>query len=63
MAINGGIIKFKNRKSSCGIKAAVNISESQNNPKKLYFFNKRGKYNFYRFWDPNSEEFNQTEFL
>ena len=62
MAINGGIIKFKNRKCSCGIKAAVKISESQNNPKKLYFFCERGKCNFYKFWDPDNEEFNQTEF-
>ncbi|KAK1552951.1 hypothetical protein Q3G72_026277 [Acer saccharum] len=63
MAINGGIIKFKNQKCSCGIKAAVKISESQNNPKKLYFFCERGKCNFYKFWDPDNEEFNQTEFL
>ena len=62
MAINGGIIKFKNRKCSCGIKAAVKISESQNNPKKLYFFCERGKCKFYKFWDPDNEEFNQTEF-
>ncbi|KAK2651857.1 hypothetical protein Ddye_011713 [Dipteronia dyeriana] len=63
MAINGRIIKFKNRKCSCGIKVAVKISESQNNPSKLYFFCERGKCNFYRFWDPDIEEFNQTEFL
>ena len=61
-SINGGIIKFKNRKCACGIKAAVKISESLNNPKKLYFFCERGKCNFYRFWEPDNEEFNLSEY-
>ncbi|KAK2653620.1 hypothetical protein Ddye_013476 [Dipteronia dyeriana] len=63
MALNGGIIKFKNRKCSCGIKADVKISDSQNNLSKLYFFCERGKCNFYRFLDPDIEEFNQAEFI
>ncbi|TXG51120.1 hypothetical protein EZV62_023644 [Acer yangbiense] len=60
--INGGIIKFKNQKCSCGIKAGVRISESVHNPNKLYFFYERGKCNFYRFWEPTNEEFNLSEY-
>ncbi|TXG72524.1 hypothetical protein EZV62_001103 [Acer yangbiense] len=62
-SINGRIIKFKNRKCNCGIKAAVKISESPNNPNKLYFFCDRGKCKFYRFWEPDNEEFNQAEYI
>ncbi|KAK0606338.1 hypothetical protein LWI29_036668 [Acer saccharum] len=60
--INGGIIKFKNWKCSCGMKAGVRISESVNNPNKLYFFCEKGKCNFYRFWEPNTEEFSLSEY-
>ncbi|TXG60510.1 hypothetical protein EZV62_015083 [Acer yangbiense] len=60
--INGEIIKFKNRRCSCGVKAAVKISNSQNNPKKLYFVCERGKCKFYSFWEPDNEEFNKAEY-
>ncbi|TXG51714.1 hypothetical protein EZV62_024238 [Acer yangbiense] len=62
-SINGRIIKFKTRKCNCGIKAAMKISESPNNPNKLYFFCERGKCKFYRFWEPDNEEFNQAEYI
>ncbi|KAK2661804.1 hypothetical protein Ddye_000378 [Dipteronia dyeriana] len=60
--IKGGVIKFKNRRCSCGVKAVVKISESQNKPKKLYFISERGKYKFYKFWKPDNEEFNNVEY-
>ena len=63
ISINGRIIKFKNRKCNCGIKAAVKISDSANNPNKLYFFCERGKCKFYRFWEPDNEEFNHAEYI
>ncbi|KAK2659956.1 hypothetical protein Ddye_006489 [Dipteronia dyeriana] len=61
--MNGGLIKFKNRRCSCGVKAGVKISESQNNPRKLYFACERGKCKFYSFWVPDNEEFNQAEYI
>ena len=60
--INGGIIKFKNRRCYCGVKAAVKIFDSQNNPNKLYFVCERGKCKFHSFWEPNNEEFNRVEY-
>ncbi|TXG58589.1 hypothetical protein EZV62_016418 [Acer yangbiense] len=63
ISINGRIIKFKNRKCNCSIRATEKISESANNPNKLYFFYERGKCKFYRFWEPNNEEFNQAEYI
>ncbi|KAK2662793.1 hypothetical protein Ddye_001367 [Dipteronia dyeriana] len=60
--INGGLIKFKNRRCSCDVKAGVKISESQNNPKKLYFLCERGKCKFYSFWESDNEEFNKVKY-
>ncbi|TXG54009.1 hypothetical protein EZV62_019265 [Acer yangbiense] len=60
--INWGIIKFKNRRCHCGVKAAVKISDSHNNPRKLYFVCERGKCKFYSFWEPDNEEFNRAEY-
>ncbi|KAK2656976.1 hypothetical protein Ddye_010028 [Dipteronia dyeriana] len=60
--INGGLIKFKNTRCSCGVKAGVKISESQNNSRKLYFVCERGKCKFYSFWEPDNEEFNKAEY-
>lgn len=56
--VNGGIIKFKNRRCYCGKKAGVRISESATNPYKLYFICFLGKCNYYSFWTPDNEEFN-----
>ena len=60
--INGVFIKFKNRRCLCGVKAAVKISESQNNPHKLYFVCEKGRCKFYKFWEPDNEEFNLGQY-
>ena len=60
--INGVFIKFKNRRCLCGVKAAVKISESQNNPHKLYFICEKGICKFYNFWEPDNEEFNLGQY-
>ncbi|TXG47750.1 hypothetical protein EZV62_027044 [Acer yangbiense] len=58
--INGGMIKFKNRLCYCRKKAAIKISESQKNPSKLFFSCESRKCNFYMFWSPDQDEFQQS---
>ena len=59
--VNGGLIKFKNRRCYCGRKASVKISESTKNPSKLYFTCDQGKRKYYTFWSPDDEEYNMHE--
>lgn len=35
--VNGGVLKFINKICDCGMRAAVKISESSNNPQRLYY--------------------------
>ena len=58
--VNGGLIKFKNKRYYCGRKASVKISKSTANPFKLYFTSDQGKCN-YTFWSPDNEEYNMHE--
>ena len=45
--INGGIVIFKNKLCRCGMKTGVRISESSQNPGKLFIFSvKKGNANF-----------------
>lgn len=55
--INGGQIKFKNKKYHYSMKATLKIFKSCSNPTKLYFFYANGRYKYYSFWTPNNEEF------
>ena len=56
--VNGGLIKFKNRRCYCGRKASVKISKSTKNPSKLC---DQRKYKYYTFWSPDNEEYNVHE--
>ena len=55
--INGDIIRFKNRRCKCNRKAVLYISETNQNPCKLFFKCKTEKCNFYAWWEPDEEEF------
>ncbi|KAK2645098.1 hypothetical protein Ddye_020293 [Dipteronia dyeriana] len=53
--INEVFIKIQNRRCSCSDKSDVKISESQNNPHKLYLVCEKGKCKFYNFREPDNE--------
>ena len=48
--VSSGGWMFRNRQCKCGKKAAVGISESTNNPGKLYFRCAEGQCNFFAWW-------------
>jgi hypothetical protein len=52
--INGGLGIFRNKSCRCGKKAAVKISESKDNPGKLYFICAQRQCKFFSWWDPDS---------
>lgn len=55
--MNGTLIKFENRYCHCNKKCAVRISESQDNPNKLYYCCKYDECNYFKFWMPNDSDF------
>ncbi|KAL5755270.1 hypothetical protein ACOSP7_023490 [Xanthoceras sorbifolium] len=59
--VNGGLIKFKNRKCACCQRVTVQISESKTNPFKLYFYCERGTCKNYSFWHTDEDEYRISE--
>ena len=55
--INGGVVIFKNKLCRCGMKAGVRISESSQNPGKLFFFCEKRQCKFFKWWQPDETEF------
>lgn len=51
--INGGLGMFRNKSCRCGKKAAVKISESKDNPGKLYFICAQRQCKFFSWWEPD----------
>ena len=54
--ISGGVLIFKNKTCRCGKKAGVKISESFDNPGKLYYICERRQCKFFSWWDPYATE-------
>lgn len=59
---NGECIKFRNEWCKCNKKATVRISESVNNPHRLFFKCESETCNFFKFWEPRSADVNWTAF-
>ncbi|CAL5385152.1 unnamed protein product [Camellia sinensis] len=49
---------FENRGCKCGKKVAVKISDSQKNPRRLYFKCADGRCNYFAWWAPTSQHGN-----
>ncbi|KAK2662593.1 hypothetical protein Ddye_001167 [Dipteronia dyeriana] len=54
--INGGVLIFKNKTCRCGKKAGLKISESFDNPGKLFFFGEKRPCKIFSWWEPNATE-------
>ena len=54
--ISGGVLIFKNKTCRCGKKAGLKISESFDNPGKLYFFCEKRQCKFFSWWEPDATE-------
>uniref|UniRef100_A0A5B6YMZ9 Zinc finger GRF-type domain-containing protein n=1 Tax=Davidia involucrata TaxID=16924 RepID=A0A5B6YMZ9_DAVIN len=61
--INGGWIKFRNKRCNrCGRRATLRISESTENPQKLYYYCESDRCKrFIGFWEPETEDVNMQE--
>ena len=61
--INGNLIRFANKICKCNKRASVKISESDDNPNKLYYccMDSRHGYGYFKFWIPSPNDFNKGE--
>ena len=51
------MIIFRNKSCICGKKAGVNISNSKNNPGKLFYICENRQCKYFSRWEPDSREF------
>ena len=47
---------FKNKTYRCGKKTGVKISESFDNPRKLFYFCEKRQCKFFSWWEPDATE-------
>ncbi|KAL5782498.1 hypothetical protein ACOSP7_007527 [Xanthoceras sorbifolium] len=59
--VNGGLIKFKNRKCVCGRRAAERILDFKRNSFKLNFYCEKGMCKYYFFWHPDGDDYRVSE--
>ena len=54
---NGGMITFRNKYCECGKRAALKISETENNPGKLFYTCESKRCKFFNWWKPDPTVF------
>ncbi|KAL5785428.1 hypothetical protein ACOSQ2_007820 [Xanthoceras sorbifolium] len=59
--VNGGLIKFKNRKCVCSRRAAERILDFKRNSFKLNFYCEKGMCKYNSFWHPDGDEYRVSE--
>ena len=57
--INGGIIKFYNKRCCCGYKAVIKISQTPDNPHKVFYNCRTSRCGFFKWWSPIDNEANE----
>ena len=59
--INGNLIRYSNKTCRCYKRAALKVSESDDNPNKLYYCCMDSKHGcgYFKFWIPSPNDFNR----
>ncbi|KAK9230219.1 hypothetical protein WN944_023186 [Citrus x changshan-huyou] len=59
MGINGGVIKFYNKRCYCGRRAIILISMTADNPHRLFYKCFSNRCTFFQWWSPTNNEANE----
>lgn len=61
--LNENLIKFINNKCGCKVRIAMHILESEDNPKKLFYYCPFNKCGYFRWWYPSPTALNNVGLL
>ncbi|KAK9221676.1 hypothetical protein WN944_010104 [Citrus x changshan-huyou] len=61
--VNGNLIKFRNLKCDCRVRAAVQISKTEDNPNKLFYNCPYDVCDFFQWWCPEPSDFDNGAFF